>query len=220
MADEELPQEQPAEAPPPAEEVPLDGMPGMQDAMGGTGGGDTAKSITLRWWLVLILGIVVVSAFFGFYRYGYIIGYRSVYQGNLNNMQAQTPFTDPQYPIMGVQANLADDQIPKFINLSVHLALSNNEGLQECAMREAALRDVLLTLLTRKKSFDIDSATEQRKLKRLMKDELNASLEKTRVKEIYLTDFMIGYRIYVQLDESASFLNAHVRLKPETKSES
>lgn len=176
----------------PEPEVP--GMPLVPDTMfPGPVQNSSWKQISIKTWVLVLLIFIVAGSEYGVFKMGYYHGAESVYSSPLYTSRKKNQYSDPIYSMNDLEANLQDTDNPKSLILSIHLAISNDSGLFECASREAELRDKILSVLLEKRSWDIDTLSEENKLKRLIRDELNATLSTTKVRDIFFSKYKIRH---------------------------
>lgn len=182
MADEEIKIETEAPAP--------DALPVMPDMIVG---GETVNKydIKVRLWILITAIILLIIPYFFFYRYGYQKGYSEIFSKNENILQKKTEYNDPSFNISEITVNLMDTDSLKYLELSLRVTVREDNELSECVAREIELKDALITSISAFKSTDIDSVPEQSKLKRLMRDVMNATLQNSRVVDIYFNKYRI-----------------------------
>lgn len=165
-----------------------------EDLMAGILNQDNRKPGVSPWkfWLLLcLLPIVSVTVGYFAWHHGYREGKKTLYTKDLYAVRESSAHSDAIFPIERLQVNLADTDQPKYLMISLHLALDHDRGLSECANKEGVIRDGLITLLSLKKSWDILTPTAQNKLKRQMRDDINTSLKVAHVKELYIAEFKV-----------------------------
>ena len=144
-------------------------------------------------WLLIgscILGILLLMVpYYFFYQWGYQKGYEDIFKPHLESMQPVSEYCkNALYPLRKIEINLLDTNPRMFMLLSLHLGVKTNEELSECSAKESVLRDLVISVVSRFKSSEIASAENMNKLKRLIKDEMNATLSKARVVELLFTE--------------------------------
>lgn len=152
--------------------------------------GGTEKN---KHWLLagscIFAALLLMVPYYFFYQWGYQKGYEAIFEPHLEKMQPVSEYSKyALYPLRKIAVNLLDANPRMFIVLSLHLGLKTNEELSECAARESILRDLVISVVSRFKSSEIASAENMNKLKRLIKDEMNATLSKARVVELFFTE--------------------------------
>ena len=146
----------------------------------------------------LLIGFCILGALFlmipyyFFYQWGYQKGYDEIFKPRLESMQPVSEYCrNALFPLRKIEVNLLDVNPRMFMILSLHLGVKTNEELSECAARESVLRDLVISVVSRFKSSEIASPENMHKLKRLIKDEMNATLSKARVVEVLFTEYRI-----------------------------
>lgn len=148
--------------------------------------------------LFLIIGSCILGAlllmipYYFFYQWGYQKGYEDIFKPHLESMQPVSEYCKHAlYPLRKIEINLLDTNPRMFMLLSLHLGVKTNEELSECSAKESVLRDLVISVVSRFKSSEIASAENMNKLKRLIKDEMNATLSKARVVELLFSEYRI-----------------------------
>ena len=138
-----------------------------------------------------ILGaLVLMIPYYYFYEWGYQKGYSAIFKPRLEAMQPVSEYCRyALFPLRKVEVNLLDVNPRLCMVLSLHLGLKTNEELSECAAKESVLRDLVISVVSRFRSNEIASAENMNKLKRLIKDEMNATLSKARVVELLFSEY-------------------------------
>ena len=77
------------------------------------------------------------------------------------------------------------------LSLSVGFDRGNDRLASEIASRAPQLRDVVLSILRRKKKAELESALEQVKLREQIKGRMNELLRAGRVREVYFREFVV-----------------------------
>ena len=144
---------------------------------------------------LLIIGSCVFGAlllmipYYYFYQWGYQKGYEAIFKPQLESMRPVSEYCKHAlYPLRKIEINLLDANPRMFMVLSLYLGVKTNDELSECAAKESVLRDLVISVVSRFKSSEIASAENMNKLKRLIKDEMNATLSKARVVELLFTE--------------------------------
>lgn len=163
----------------------------MMPDMGAMTGSPVKKKITVPVWIIPIVAFVCMIPYYPLYQSGYKKGYSMIFKPGIGEMRKSNEYSRPLFPLMNNVINLRDPEIPKYLELSIQLAAREDAELSEFAVREGQIRDVVISLISKFRARDLDTVMEQRKLKRLLKDELNATLVKARVAEVYFTHFQI-----------------------------
>jgi flagellar basal body-associated protein FliL len=196
MADKDV--IKPKEVPPPQPAPPVTiqpappEVPSMVPDLGGVGTTKPAGEITIKIWILIIVVVFIITPYFFIYLYGYQKGCGSIFQSSVNSVHLKSKYANPAYPILDLEVNLSDKNPKQFVKLSLSMILREDTELVECSAKEPVLRDLLIMLLSRYSSDELASPSELNKLKRLIKDEMNAILSESRVTEIYFTKFYLG----------------------------
>jgi flagellar basal body-associated protein FliL len=148
-------------------------------------------SVTVKIWILALAAVLLCAPYYLFYRMGYRNGFEAIFRPGISDLRRATRYSPPMYPLQGIRVNLADPGRERFLHASLQLALRSDAELSECALREAQLRDVLISFFTRHRSSDVDTETDRRRLKRLIKNELNATLRRARVTEVFFSEFQV-----------------------------
>lgn len=185
-----MPEENKNEEKKPAE---VSASPDLSPMIPGLGGESGSKKS-----LFLILGGCVFGAlllmipYYYFYEWGYQKGYEQIFKPHLESMQPVSEYCKyALFPLRKIEVNLLDTQPRMFMVLSLHLGVKTDRELSECAAKESILRDLVISVVSRFKSSEIASAENMNKLKRLIKDEMNATLSKARVVEVLFSEYRI-----------------------------
>lgn len=148
--------------------------------------------------IFLLIGSCVFGAlllmipYYYFYQWGYQKGYDQIFKPHLESMQPVSEYCKHAlFPLRKIEVNLLDTNPRMFMVLSLHLGVKTNDELSECAAKESLLRDLVISVVSRFKSTEIASAENMNKLKRLIKDEMNATLSKARVVELLFSEYRI-----------------------------
>lgn len=182
MADEEIKIENEVATP--------DALPVMPDMIVGGESGNKYE-IKIKLWILITAIILLISPYFFFYRVGYKKGYSEIFIQNESILQKKSEYNDPSFNLSEINVNLMDTDSLKYLELSLRITLREDKELSECIAKEIELKDALITSISAFKSTDIDSVPEQSKLKRLMRDVMNATLQNSRVVDIYFNKFRI-----------------------------
>lgn len=156
-----------------------------------SGGVGKKHQITINIWLLIFILIILMVPYYAIYRYSYLKGYNYFFKQDPNGPRRQTKYSNPSYPILNLNINLNQTSVKQYLSLSLQLVIRNNDEITECTINEPMIRDLIISLITKYKSEELSSVTEQNKLKRLLKDAINASLSSARVVDIYFCDFQI-----------------------------
>jgi flagellar FliL protein len=89
--------------------------------------------------------------------------------------------------------NLADPDEPRYLRMTVSLGIGEEAGGEEKAdpIFTTRVRDVMLAVLSTKKSADLLTNEGKTKLRKELLEKVRASVKKPEVKAIYITDFII-----------------------------
>ncbi len=177
--------------PAPEQAAPQPEMAMMPDMMGDSSNKGLKKIIPIPIWLLIILIIVFSTPYYFIHKISFNKGFDSLFKSNINSMRKKTKFSNASFPINKVVVNLRDYPSQKYVVLSFQLNLREDIELNECIMREAELRDLTILYLSRFQSAELDSLVELQRFKRLIKDEMNASLKEARITDIYFIRFEI-----------------------------
>lgn len=86
--------------------------------------------------------------------------------------------------------NLADDDSPKYLRMTVSLGIGESEEKPE-ALFTTRIKNAMLAVLTTKKSRDVLSVEGKTKLRQELLKAAQAASEKPHVEAIYITDFIV-----------------------------
>lgn len=169
---------------PPAVEVPAPIVPDLN-----VSGTKPPGQITLKIWLFILILLLLMAPYYFIYLFGVKSGQPQINLYDMKALQLKNRFSNPSYPILDLQVNLTDKNPKQYVDLSLNLILREDMELSECSAREAVLRDLLIYILSGYSASELSSPAELNKLKRLIKDEINAILSESRVTDIYFAKF-------------------------------
>ena len=173
---------------PPEESV----SPELTPMIPGMEGGAEKKQYALLIGGGIVAALILMIPYYFFYQWGYRKGYEEIFKPKLETMQPVSEYCRyALYPLRRIEVNLLDSQPRMYLVVSLHLGVKTNEELSECAARESILRDLVISVVSRFKSSEIASAENMNKLKRLIKDEMNATLSKARVVDVLFSEYRI-----------------------------
>lgn len=105
----------------------------------------------------------------------------------------------PIYPlevIMNLKSG--EDENLEYVEMNISLELDNDALLKEIESKKTKITDILLSFMGEKSSAEINSIPEQNRLKRRIKELVNAHLLSGRVVKVYFTGFKITQGSYIR----------------------
>jgi len=171
-----------------------DAAPLMPEMLGDIGAPKaSASELRIKIWILGLVIIVLVAPYYFLYRQGYRSGYDAIFKPGISKIRKKMPVLDvgPMFPLENIDVNLSDQDVPKYISVSIQLELREDYELSECAVREAQLRDIMISFFAKLRSSEIDSISDRNRLKRLIQNVLNATLKRARVRKVYFNQFRV-----------------------------
>ncbi|HEB49700.1 MAG TPA: flagellar basal body protein FliL [Desulfobulbus sp.] len=87
--------------------------------------------------------------------------------------------------------NIISQDTSHYVKASMTLELSNEKVLEEAKQRMPQIRDAILLLVGNKTFEELQDLQGKKQLKAELKSKINSFLKTGRVKNIYLTDFVV-----------------------------
>ncbi len=87
--------------------------------------------------------------------------------------------------------NIISQDTNHYVKASMTLELSNDKVLEEAQQRMPQIRDAILLLVGNKTFEELQDLQGKKQLKAELKSKINSFLKTGRVKNIYLTDFVV-----------------------------
>ncbi len=87
--------------------------------------------------------------------------------------------------------NIISQDTNHYVKASMTLELSNDKVLEEAKQRMPQIRDAILLLVGNKTFEELQDLQGKKQLKAELKSKINSFLKTGRVKNIYLTDFVV-----------------------------
>ena len=87
--------------------------------------------------------------------------------------------------------NLADPGGKRFLKTTIKLKVGSPEVLEECKSRNFELRDMLLLILSGRETQEIATVEDKLALKKRLMENLNRTLRKGQVLDVYFTEFLV-----------------------------
>ena len=87
--------------------------------------------------------------------------------------------------------NIISQDTNHYVKASMTLELSNDKVLEEAKQRMPQIRDAILLLVGNKTFEELQDLQGKKQLKAELKSRINSFLKSGRVKNIYLTDFVV-----------------------------
>ncbi|MGI6129618.1 MAG: flagellar basal body-associated FliL family protein [bacterium] len=98
----------------------------------------------------------------------------------------------PSYELDTFNVNLADLESKRFLRATLTLELSSSKLIPELDKRQAQIRDIIISILRKKKAADLKAdSINVVNLKHQVKEQLNAILEKGEISAVYFTEFIV-----------------------------
>lgn len=97
----------------------------------------------------------------------------------------------PMVDIKEFIVNIISEEGTHYVKASLTLELSNEAVLEEADKRMAQIRDAVLLLIGNKTFEELQDLQGKKQLKAELKNKLNSFLKTGRVKNVYLTDFVV-----------------------------
>jgi flagellar basal body-associated protein FliL len=193
---------------PPAEAGAAPG-PDMAGMPGGMMPAKAGKDVVIPQ-LYFFIGIAVIILLIGGGLYGaYYLGHQKAVMRE-GAVRKANEYLGPVYPLEIIRANITatgaeappgtavpapekqpSDRQPRILEIKVSLVLNANEAVDEINKRYPQIIDLLFYLVQKKTYEELDSIPDQGRLKREIRDQLNAILSQAKVKDVYFERYRI-----------------------------
>ena len=97
----------------------------------------------------------------------------------------------PMVDIKEFIVNIISEEGTHYVKASLTLELSNEAVLEEANKRMAQIRDAVLLLIGNKTFEELQDLQGKKQLKAELKSKINSFLKTGRIKNVYLTDFVV-----------------------------
>jgi flagellar protein FliL len=106
---------------------------------------------------------------------------------------SEKAFTElgPMFPLDTFTVNLLSESGRRYLKVEINLELSGEEVAVELDSRQAAIRDIIIRLLSSKSLEEISTTKGKEKLKEQILDQLNIRLKDGHINNVYFTNFVI-----------------------------
>jgi len=163
----------------------------VQTEEGGDGGGKKKLIIIIAAAVILLLAIGI-AVYFLFLK-------KAPPEEETKNEQVemvQPPVEDqadigPMVDIKEFIVNIISEEGTHYVKASLTLELSNEEVLEESNKRMPQIRDAVLLLIGNKTFEELQDLQGKKQIKAELKSKINSFLRRGRVKNVYLTDFVV-----------------------------
>jgi flagellar FliL protein len=163
----------------------------VQTEESGDGGGKKKLIIIIAAAVILLLAIGI-AVYFLFLK-------KAPPEEETKNEQVemvQPPVEDqadigPMVDIKEFIVNIISEEGTHYVKASLTLELSNEEVLEESNKRMPQIRDAVLLLIGNKTFEELQDLQGKKQIKAELKSKINSFLRRGRVKNVYLTDFVV-----------------------------
>ncbi|SPD74017.1 Flagellar protein FliL [uncultured Desulfobacterium sp.] len=97
----------------------------------------------------------------------------------------------PMYALTPFIVNLADQDVTRYMRITMELELAGEETTAEVEKRLPQIRDAILTIIPSKTAKDISSVEGKTALRDEIIQRLNSFIKKGKITNIYFTEFVI-----------------------------
>lgn len=97
----------------------------------------------------------------------------------------------PMLTITEFIVNIISEDGNHYVKASLSLEMNNDEVMEEAGKRMPQIRDAVLLLISNKTFEELQDLQGKKQIKAEMKSKINSFLTTGRVKNIYLTDFVV-----------------------------
>ncbi len=154
------------------------------------GGGKKKLIIIIAAALVVILG-AGAAVYFLFLKKDPPPAEEANEQVEMVQPESNTAEIGPMVNIEEFIVNIIGEDAAHYVKASLTLELSNEEVIEETNQRMPQIRDAILLLIGNKTFEELQDLQGKKQVKAELKSKINSFLKSGKVKNIYLTDFVV-----------------------------
>lgn len=151
-------------------------------------------------WIIILLVLVAVLGAGGFFAYQYFFASPKEGEAQTNATEATAPqnaatanATAPGQLVKldTLVVNLADPLGRRYLKVSMEVEIVDAQAVTELNAAMSKVKDALLLLLSSKTFADVATMDKKLELKLQVVERLNQILGKSRVRDVYFTEFVV-----------------------------
>ncbi len=147
--------------------------------------GEKAKKKGGKGKIIILVAIVLILAIAGAAVWFFLLADRGE---ELSEPEPQVKFYSPE---LKFTVNLAESEHRRFLRTTLVLGYQEARLTEELVLKEAQIRDLIITILRARSKEDISTREGVQNLRLEIKEALNDFLEESPVLEVFFTEFVV-----------------------------